>query len=137
MYLIAFPLLLIPFALFNMVAFLLGMSFGDTVFNIPLLEGRQLAVTTGDLLVALGMLLLYLEVLKAARPGTKAVMDHVLSLILFIAMASELVLVPPAATSTLLLLAVLAFVDVIAGLSLARQPKPHEIVIEGADRTRV
>jgi hypothetical protein len=136
MYLIAFPLLLIPFALYNMVLFLLGMPFGDTVFNIPLQEGRQLAVTTGDLLVALGMLLLYLEVLKAARPGTKTVMDHVLALLLFIAMATELVLVPPAATSTLLLLAVLGFVDVIVGLSLARQPK-HEIVIERADQAPV
>jgi hypothetical protein len=137
MYLIAFPLLLIPFALYNMVAFLLDMSFGDTVFSIPLMEDRQLPVTTGDLLVMLGMLLLYVEVLKAARFAAKAVMDHVLSLILLIAMASELVLVPRAATSTLLLLAARSFVDVITGVSLAGQSKPHEIVIEGADRARV
>ena len=38
MYLIAFPLLLIPFALYNMVAFLLDLSFDDTLFELPLLE---------------------------------------------------------------------------------------------------
>ena len=48
MYLIAFPLLLIPFALYNMIAFLLSLPFTDTLFSIPLLEGRRLPVTTSD-----------------------------------------------------------------------------------------
>jgi hypothetical protein len=137
MYLIAFPLLLIPFALYNMIAFLLNMPFTDTVFAIPLMEGRRLPVTTSDLLVAVGMLLIYIEVLKAARFASKAVMDHVLAFILFAAMAAELVVVPQAASPTLLLLTVLAFVDLITGLSLAGRGKPHEIVLEGADQARV
>ena len=87
--------------------------------------------------LALGMLLLYVEVLKAARLGIKSVMDHVLSFILFVAMAGELVLVPRAATPTLLLLTVLGFVDLIAGVSVAARPHEQEIVIEGADRAPV
>lgn len=134
MYLIAFPLLLIPFALYNMVAFLLNMPFTDTLFTIPLMADRQMAVSTGDVLVAVGMLLLYVEFLKAGRFGTKAIMDHLLSFILLVAMAAELVLVPRAATSTLLLLAVLAFVDLITGLSVGAQRRQQEIVIEGAER---
>jgi hypothetical protein len=137
MYLIAFPLLLIPFALYNMIAFLLNMPFTDTVFVIPLAGDRRLPVTTGDLLVMLGMLFLYVEALKAGRFGSKGVMDHVLAFLLFAAMAAELVLVPQAATTTLLMLTVLAFVDVITGLSLAGRGKPQEIVIEGADPTHV
>ncbi len=50
MYLIAFPLLLIPFALYNMVAFLLDMDFTTNLFSVPLLSGRSMAVSTGDLL---------------------------------------------------------------------------------------
>ncbi len=137
MYLIAFPLLLIPFALYNMIVFLLNMPFTDTVFVIPLVPNRRMPVNIGDLLVALGMLLLYVEVLKAARFGAKGAMDHILSLILFIAMVSELALVPRASTPTLLLLAVLGFVDMITGLSLSRRPKRREIVIEGSDRAPV
>jgi hypothetical protein len=132
MYLIAFPLLLIPFALFNMVLFILNMPFTDTVFSIPLAADRRLPVTTGDLLVALAMLLIYVEVLKAARFGSKRVVDHLLAFILFAAMACELALVPQAATPTLLLLTVLAFVDVITGISVARRvprraAEPHAI----------
>src|ERR1700730_13879911 len=99
MYLIAFPLLLIPFALYNMIAFLLNMPFTDTLFSIPLIAGRRLPVTTSDLLLAIAMLLLYVEVLKVTRVR-KAVVDHVLSFILFAAMVAELVLVPRATTAT-------------------------------------
>src|SRR5215467_1711289 len=124
MYLIAFPLLLIPFALYNMTVFLLNMPFSDVVFSIPLAQERRLPVTTGDLLVILAMLLLYVEVLKSARLASKGVMDHLLAFLLFAGMAAELALVPRAATTTLLLLAVLAFVDVITGISLAIRRRP-------------
>jgi hypothetical protein len=134
MYLIAFPLLLIPFVLYNMIIFLLNMPFSEVVFSIPLLEERRLPVTTGDLLVMLGMLLLYVEVLKAARLGSKGVMDHVLSFALFVGMAAELVLVPRAMTPTLLLLTTLAFVDVIIGVSFIGRRKPREIVLEDDDQ---
>src|SRR5262245_48813859 len=117
MYLIAFPLLLIPFALYNMIAFLLNMPFTDTIFAIPLMGERRLPVTTSDVLLALAMLLIYVEVLKAARFSGKTVMDHLLAFILLAAMTAELLVVPQAATPTLLLLTVLAFVDFITGIS--------------------
>jgi hypothetical protein len=136
MYLIAFPLLLIPFAFFNIVVFLLNMPLSDedksVVFTLPLASepdlppvfDRSMPVTMGDFIVMIGMLLLYVEVLKAVRPGGKALMDHVLSLILFLAMAGELMFVPRATSSTLLLLTVLGFVDVITGFSMRLvQPK--------------
>jgi hypothetical protein len=136
MYLIAFPLLLIPFAFFNIVVFLLDMPLRDaaksTVFTLPLASepamppvfDRSMPVTIGDLIVAIGMLLLYVEVLKAVRPGGKAMMDHVLSFVLFVVIAGELVFVPRATSSTLLLLTVLSFVDVITGFSIRLvQPK--------------
>jgi hypothetical protein len=129
---IAFPLLLIPFAFFNMAVFLLNMPFTETVFTLPLVSDRQMPVAIGDLIVAVGMLLLYVEVVKAVRPGGKSIMDHVLAFILFAAMASELVLVPRATSPTLLLLVVLGFVDVITGLSI-RLAQPR-IVLERTDQ---
>jgi hypothetical protein len=135
MYLIAFPLLLIPFALYNMIAFLLNMPFTDTLFSIPLMADRRLPVTTGDLLLAIAMLLIYVEVLKVTRVS-KTVMDHLLSIILFAAMVAELVLVPRVTTPTLLLMAVLSFVDVIIGLSVRGRTKQSEIMLEDHDRER-
>ena len=127
MTLIAFPLLLIPFALYNMVVFLLSLSFTDTLFSIPLLEGRRLPVTTADVLLAIAMLMIWLEAVKASRMR-KGITDHVLSFLVLAAMVAELVLVPQATTPTLLLLAVLGFVDFVLGLSVKRPPKQQEEV---------
>jgi hypothetical protein len=136
MYLFAFPLLLIPFAFFNIVVFLLNMPLRDVeksaVFTIPLASeptfppvfARSMPVTLGDLIVAIGILLLYVEMVKAVRPGGKSMMDHLLSFILFLVMAGELVFVPRATSATLLLLIVLGFVDFITGISVRlAQPK--------------
>src|SRR2546429_9609891 len=116
MYLIAFPLLLIPFAFFNIVVFLLNMPLRDegksAVFTIPLASeatfppvfDRSMPVTLADLIVAIGILLLYVELIKSERPGGKSMVDHLLSLILFLAMAGRLLFVPRAASSAPLLL---------------------------------
>ena len=80
-YMIAFPLLLVPFALYNMIAFLLSMEFGARVFGVPLLSGKSMDVSTGDVLVLLAVMLLYVEILKSTRLSSKAIMDHVLSMI--------------------------------------------------------
>ena len=130
MYLIAFPLLLIPFVLYNMVAFLLDMDFTTNLFSVPLLAGRSMAVSTGDLLVLLGIILLYVEILKATRMSSKAIMDHVLSFVLFIIMVIEFIAVPRAATSTFLMLMSLSFVDVIGGFTITIRTAQRDITMD-------
>ena len=123
--------LIIPFAFFNMVVFLLNMPLTETVFTIPLDFDRQMPVAIGDFIVAIGMLLLCVEVVTAVRTGGKSIMDHMLAFILFAAITSELAFVSRARSPTLLLLAVLGFVDFIAGVSIRlAQPK---IVLERTD----
>jgi len=137
MFLIAFPLLLIPFALYNMVAFLLNMPFSDTLFSVPLPSHTRMAVTFGDALVVLAILLSYVEFLKAARFRSKAVMDHVLALMLFAGAACEFALSAKAQTPAFLFLTTLAFVDLIAGVSVGPAAPHPEIVLEGHDPAAV
>ncbi|MPZ37737.1 MAG: hypothetical protein GEU95_06685 [Rhizobiales bacterium] len=130
MYLIAFPLLLIPFVLYNMMAFLLDMDFGTLLFAVPLLSGRSMAVSAGDLLVLFGIVLLYIEILKATRMSSRAIIDHVLSFVLFIAMVIEFIAVPRAATSTFLMLIALSFVDVIGGFTVTIRTAQRDIALD-------
>jgi hypothetical protein len=135
MFLIAFPLLLVPFVLYNMAVFLFDLPISHEIATIPLPSGRSMPVSLGDALVALAMFLLYLEVLKAARFASKRAMDHVLALLLVVGMGAELALVPQAQaqTSTFLLLTVLAFVDLLIGISVG--PREHrDISFEDGDR---
>jgi hypothetical protein len=130
MYLVAFPLLLIPFVLYNMVAFLLDMDFTAVLFSVPLLSGRSMSVSTGDLLVLLGIALLYVEILKATRMSSKAIMDHVLSFVLFIVMVIQFIAMQRAATSTYLMLMALAFVDVIGGFTITIRTAQRDISMD-------
>ena len=116
---VGFPLLLIPLAIYNIVAFLMPtVSFAEPLFKLVLLSGAEWAVTFSDVLLALGMLLLLCEVIKGARPGAKFLTDHLLSFMVFAAAAAEFLLWPKFGTSTFLLLTLLAAVDFLSGISL-------------------
>jgi hypothetical protein len=134
MYLIGFPLLLIPFAIYNMIAFLFKAGFNDTLFSIRLPSTATLNVTTSDALIILSIVLLFVEILKATRIGTRSIVDHVLSFVLFVVMAGEFLIVPWAATSTFLLMLVIAFVDVVGGFSVSIRTAQRDIGLEGVDQ---
>lgn len=116
---VGFPLLLIPVALYNIIVFLMPtVSFGDTLVKVPLVSGAEWSVTLTDVLLALGILLLLLEVIKGARPGAKYLMDHLLSLIIFGCAAAEFLMWPRFGNSTFFLLVLLAAADFLSGAAL-------------------
>src|SRR6202161_817048 len=125
MSMVGFPLLLIPLAIYNIIAFLMrDVSFAAPLFTVPLTSGTAWPVTLSDVLLALGIVLLLLEVIKGARPGAKFLTDHLLSLIVFGAAAAEFVLWPRFATSTFFLLALLSLVDFLSGIALRTRRGP-------------
>lgn len=116
---IGFPLLLIPFAIYNIFVFLMpGVAFTAPIASVTLMSGVTWAPTFGDALLALGALLLLFEVIKAARPGARYLTDHLLSLIVFGAAVAEFLLLTPFGTSTFFLLTVLMAVEFLAGVSI-------------------
>jgi hypothetical protein len=125
MSMVGFPLLLIPLAIYNIVVFLMpGVSFDAPLFTLTLMSGAAWPVTLSDVLLALGIVLLLLEVIKGARPGAKFLTDHLLSLIVFGAAAAEFLLWPKFNSSTYFLLALLSLSDFLSGIALrARRGK--------------
>jgi hypothetical protein len=121
---VSFPLLLIPLAICNIIVFLMpSVSLSETLVSVPLTSGADWALTLSDVLVTLGILMLLLEVIKAARPGAKYLTDHLLSLIVFGAALAEFLLWPRFASSTFFLLTLLAMTDFLTGVALrVRRP---------------
>jgi hypothetical protein len=119
MSMVGFPLLLIPLAIYNIIVFLMpGVSFTDPLVKLTLMSGAEWPLTLSDILLALAILLLLVEVIKGARPGSKFLTDHLLSLIVFGAAAAEFLLWPRVGTSPYFLLAMLALVDFLSGIAL-------------------
>lgn len=115
---VGFPLLLIPLAVYNIIAFLMpSVSFTDVLFKVPMMSGETWPVTLADVMLALGVVLLLLEVVKGARPGSKFLMDHLLSLIVFGGAAAEFVMWPKFGNSTYFLLVLLAMADFLGGIA--------------------
>jgi hypothetical protein len=135
MFALGFPLLLIPFAIYNMIAFLTpGVSWTSPVTTVHMMSGQDWVLTWGDILLAFAIFLLWVELVKSTRVGMRSVMDHVLSMALFVAMLVEFLLVQRAATSTFFLLMAIALVDVLAGFIVGMRTATRQIEVERADR---
>jgi hypothetical protein len=133
-YLIGIPLLLIPFAIYNMIAFLMpDLSWTNTIASIGMMSGATWTITPEDVLITLAILLLFLEIFKASRSSSnRGIVDHMLSLFLFIVMLVEFLLVRQAATSTFFLMMMIAFVDVIGGFAITARSARRDIAVEEA-----
>ncbi len=115
----AFPLLLIPLAVVNIIAFLMPtVSLDAPLYTVPLTSGVSWTITFSDALVAFGILLLLFEAAKTVRPAGKYLTDHLLSFIVFGGASAEFVMLPKFGNSTFFLLTVLAFVDFVSGITL-------------------
>jgi hypothetical protein len=134
MFLIGFPLLLIPFAIYNIVAFLMpGVSWSGTLTSVHMVSGGDWTMSAGDMLITLAILLLFGEMMKSTRIGIRTVVDHALSLILFLGMLVEFLLVRQAAAATFFLLLVISFVDVIGGFAVTLRSAQRDLTVEGIE----
>jgi len=110
-----------------------GVTWAGVITTVHMVSGADWNMSAGDLLVAFGILLLFGEVLKSTRIGIRTVVDHALSLILFLGMLVEFLLVPQASTSTFFLLLVLSFIDVLGGFAVTLRTAQRDLTIEGID----
>ena len=134
MFLIGFPLLLVPFAIYNIIAFLMpGVSWSGTLTTVHMASGADWTMSAGDMLIVLAVLLLFGEVMKSTRIGMRTVVDHGLSLILFLGMLVEFLLVKQAASATFFLLLVISFIDVIGGFAVTLRSAQRDLTVEGVE----
>ena len=132
MFILGFPLLLIPFAIYNIIAFLMpGVTWTGTIVAVHMVSGADWTMSAGDMLVTLGILVLFGEVMKSTRIGIRTVVDHGLSLILFLGMLVEFLLVKQCATATFFLLLVISFIDVLGGFAVTLRSAQRDLTVEG------
>ncbi len=130
----AIPLLVFSFILYNLVVFSMGAdALNAPLFSITLLSGGVWTFTWGDLILLVTLGLLFSEIVKATFSSTSTLIDHALSMIVFIAILVEFLIVPQAATSVFFLVLVAALIDVIAGYTIGIRVARRDLNI-GADQ---
>lgn len=120
----AFPLLTVPVLLYNLLV--LGLQGGfrsdqatarmnQTVFSIHMTSNGVWAISLGDVLLATALVVLFVELLKSTTSRKIAIINHSLSMILFIVCLVEFLLFQGFATSAFFLITLMVLLDVLAG----------------------
>ncbi|MEQ8308864.1 MAG: hypothetical protein RIA09_20220 [Hoeflea sp.] len=129
----AIPLMIVPFVLYNLI--MLGFAgngvsdLAEILISFQMMSGAVWTMSWGDVLIVIALVLLFIEVLKATRTGSWSVIDHMFSMLVFIAFLVEFLLVREAATQVFFILMVIAFVDVIAGFSVSIRSAGRDVSI--------
>ena len=114
------PMLGILWIIYNVLMLTtdVGATLAHELFSVSLLSGANWSTTTGELLLMVGVLALYIEMFKATRTTTSSIIDHGISMLVFIAYLVEFLMVSGAGNSVFMILMLMAFVDVIAGYTI-------------------
>jgi hypothetical protein len=132
----AAPLLLLPAAAYNILVMALGgfaspdaaAHMADRLFELPTASGGVWEISYADLLLAGALIVMFVELIKSTHSRRVALINHILSIALFVGCLAELLLVPACATSTFFLIALMVLLDVLAGFILGvstRGPAPE------------
>ena len=127
--LLAIPLTILIVAAYNFMAFQNLAGLEAAAVTTTLMSGATVVITWGDGLVAVGLLVLFIEMLKAARVGSATILDHGLSMLVFIAALVEFVLVREAGTATFALIVALCLIDVVAGFSVSIRTAHRDVSV--------
>lgn len=134
----AIPTILFVFIFYNVLVLIGG---GDAVqtdnllreklFGIPMLNNHEWIFSWGDLIVLLLFITLFAELLKATYTSGTSLLDHGLSMLVFVACLIEFLLVRKAQTSIFFFITIATLIDVIAGYTIGIRVARRDLAIGG------
>ncbi len=121
-----FPLLALPLIYFNfMVIVVFGLDpqqvnawLAAPAFEMKMFSGMVWSMTQSDVIVAAGMGLLFIEILKSVGSPMLSLVNHGIAVMTLLVYAVEFMSIPGFTTSAFFLLGLMQLVDVIAGYTI-------------------
>jgi hypothetical protein len=108
-----------------------GADFALTRFTVAMPSGGAWTITLGDMVLVVALFVLFFEILKSTRTGGNSVVDHSLSMIVFVVCLILFLIWPPAATSLFFLIMLTSLIDVIAGFSVTIRAARRDYSVGG------
>ena len=101
-----------------------------TLFNLTLPSGAPWTFSIHDLFLLIGLALLYLEILKSTRSGRGQIVEHIVSMIVFVGCLLLFLLVAKTGSTTFLLITCMSAIDVVAGFTVSIVSARRDLEIE-------
>jgi hypothetical protein len=127
------PLLIIAYIFYNLIVLFGGgadaqATLSKGVLTLPLMR-KPIQLTWGDLIILLTMILLFVELIKSTFTSTSAMVDHGLSMLLFIACLVQFLISESAASSVFFFIMIACLIDVVAGFSIGMRTARRDLNI--------
>ncbi|MET0295652.1 MAG: hypothetical protein ABW042_11625 [Phenylobacterium sp.] len=96
----ALPLLALPVLIYNVLALTVAApQMTEILFTVRMASGADWPVRMGDMLLTLSLVVLFVELLKSTSSHRAAILNHGLSMLLFVVCLVELLLGPAFASA--------------------------------------
>ena len=130
------PLLIFAFVIYNVIVLFGGSGTPDeilrqAILQLPMISGVSWTLTVGDSLTLLILILLFVEIVKSTYTSSASLLDHGLSMLVFVACLIEFLVVKQAATSVFFILMVATLIDVVAGYTIGIRVARRDLAIGG------
>jgi hypothetical protein len=130
-----FPVLLIVVTVYNVIALAHGLVGNDAMqtflarehVTFHMFSGDLWDFNLGDLLVTLGFVCLFIEIVKSTRTTSRDLINHGLSVLVFVIAIVEFIVVRGFSTSVFFFIMVMTAFDVIAGYTISVVAAEHDL----------
>lgn len=117
------PLFIFLLIAYNIGAFAFGHDFNAAqttpLIQVKLISGALWGLGWNDLFLILGMVILFIEIVKSSRTTVRTTFEHALSMLVFVAFLVEFLVVQAAGSNVFFLLGIMTLIDVMAGYTVS------------------
>lgn len=129
-----FPLLAISLVVYAILTLTgaAGASWYEVIFvQLPMVSGDVWEVTWGDIFLMISMALLFVELLRSTKTGSESIMNHALSVVVFIASLLLFIIVEGFGNSIFFLFMTMTFLDFMAGFIVTTVTARRDLAVGG------
>lgn len=129
-----FPLLAISLVVYAVLA-LTGAAgefwYDSTILELTMVSGEVWIVSAGDIFLLVSMGLLFVELLRSTKTGSESIMNHALSVVVFIASLLLFIIVKGFGNSVFFLFMTMTFLDFMAGFIVTTVTARRDLAVGG------
>lgn len=122
----AFPMILVPMILYNLVLFGGGLTGQHDMaailnqgFTLNMFSGDAWHITVADLFVLTSLIALFIEMVRSARSSSREILNHAFSMLTFCVALIEFIVLKGFSTSAFFFITAMCLFDVVAGYTIS------------------
>jgi len=122
-----FPLFALILIAYNVVAFgggfifdsqAIGEALVKPITSISMMSGDTWQITLGDIFIVASLLILFIEIVKSTRTEQSSIINHAMSMLVFIVFLIEFIVLEGFGNTTFFLMMAMSLLDVVAGFTV-------------------